>query len=145
MCQTGYRIQEEQPAQGSRDKTVDRAYTAAMRPAYLTAARALQLGREAALLGNHRVAMQEYQDALDLLRTLPPERTRDTLLAHAHLAMYQTLAPARTLVSAQNLALDDRDEAQEHLHLGISYARSTRDPLARAIAEECLSGLDVVM
>ena len=33
----------------------------------------------------------------------------------------------------------------EHLHLGISYARSTRDPLARAIAEECLSGLDVVM
>ena len=139
MCQTGHRIQEEQPAQGSRDKTVDRAYTAAMRPAYLTAARALQLGREAALLGNHRGAMQEYQDALDLLRTLPPERTRDTLLAHAHLAMYQTLAPARTL------ALDDRDEAQEHLHLGISYARSTRDPLARAIAEECLSGLDVVM
>ena len=110
-----------------------------MRPAYLTAARALQLGREAALLGSHRAAVQEYQDALDLLRTLPPERTRDTLLAHAHLAMYQTLA------LDQPRSLAGWPEAQEHLHLGISYARSTRDPLARAIAEECLSGLDVVM
>ncbi|WP_407541252.1 hypothetical protein Q0M94_07690 [Deinococcus radiomollis] len=110
-----------------------------MRPAYLTAARALQLGREAALLGDHQRAVQEYQGALDLLRTLPPERTRDTLLAHAHLAAYQTLS------LAQALSLAGRQDAQNHLHLGISYARSTRDPLARAIAEECLSGLDVVM
>ncbi|WP_424949899.1 hypothetical protein [Deinococcus sp.] len=120
-----------------------------MRPAYLTAARALQLGREAALLGDERTAVQEYQGALDLLRTLPPERTRDTLLAHAHLAMYQTLAPAQfnpTQSSpAHPLSLAGLPEAQEHLRLGISYARSTRDPLARAIAEECLSGLDVVM
>jgi hypothetical protein len=104
-----------------------------VRPAFLTAARALQLGREAALLGDEQRAVEEYQSALDLLRTLPPERTRDTLLAHAHLAAYQTLS------------LAGREDAQNHLHLGISYARSTRDPLARAIAEECLSGLDVVM
>ena len=104
-----------------------------MRPAYLTAARALQLGREAALLGEQHTAMQEYLGALELLRTLPPERTRDTLLAHAHLAAFQTLA------------LAGHRGAQEHLHLGISYARSTRDKVARAIAEECLSGLDVVM
>ena len=55
------------------------------------------------------------------------------LLAHTHLAFYQTLA----LVGSPG--------GQNHLHLGVSYARSTRDPLARAIAEECLSGLDVVM
>lgn len=104
-----------------------------MRPAYLTAARALQKGREAAIEGNDQEAVREYNGALQLLRTLPPERTRDVLLAHTHLAYYQTLA------------FENRDVAQEHLHLGISYARSTRDPLARAIAEECLTGLDIAL
>ncbi|MFC4452394.1 hypothetical protein [Deinococcus sonorensis] len=104
-----------------------------MRPTYLTVARHLQKGREAAVLGDPRHAVEEYAQALELLRGLPPERPRDVLLAHTHLAYYQTLAP------------HGGDIAQEHLHLGISYARSTRDPLARAIAEECLTGLDVVM
>jgi hypothetical protein len=101
-----------------------------MRPAYLTAARLLQLGREAAVEGETGPAMGHYGEALELLRELPPERTRDTLLAHAHLAAYQTLV------------LAGLGQADEHLHLGVSYARSVRDPLARAIAEECLSGLD---
>ena len=104
-----------------------------MRPAYLTAARHLQRGREAAVEGDDQLAVREYTDALHLLRALPPERTRDVLLAHTHLAYYQTLA------------LTARTPAQEHLHLGISYARTTRDPLARAIAEECLSGLEVTL
>ena len=105
-----------------------------MRPAYLSAARHLQLGREYAVEGELRRALAAYQSALDLLRTLPPERTRDVLLAHTHLAFYQTLA------------LDEGSNAgQPHLHLGVSYARSTRDPLARAIAEECLSGLETVL
>ncbi|CAM3951955.1 hypothetical protein [Deinococcus frigens] len=104
-----------------------------MRSAYLTAARSLQLGREWAVEGDQSRALEAYADALSLLRTLPPERTRDVLLAHTHLAFYQTLA----LVGSPG--------GQTHLHLGVSYARSTRDPLARAIAEECLSGLDVVM
>lgn len=104
-----------------------------MRPAYLTAARDLQLGREWALEGEQRKALSAYQDALELLRTLPPERTRDVLIAHVHLAFFQTL----TLV--------DPHAGQEHLHLGVSYARTTRDPLARAIAEECLSGLEAVL
>ncbi|PYE55918.1 hypothetical protein [Deinococcus yavapaiensis] len=102
-----------------------------MRPAYLTAARHLQKGREAAIEGNDQEAVQEYNKALQLLRTLPPERTRDILLAHTHLAYYQTLA------------IENRFVAGEHLHLGVSYARSTRDPLARAIAQECIAGLDV--
>jgi hypothetical protein len=104
-----------------------------MRSAYLTAARSLQLGRGWAVEGDQPRALEAYSDALSLLRTLPPERTRDVLLAHTHLAFYQTLA----LVGSPG--------GQTHLHLGVSYARSTRDPLARAIAEECLSGLDVVM
>lgn len=104
-----------------------------MRPAYLSAARDLQLGREWAVEGDQRRATEAYGDALRRLRALPPERTRDILLAHVHLAFYQTLA------------LVGDSTGQEHLHIGVSYARSTRDPLARAIAEECLSGLDVVM
>ncbi|ADV66586.1 hypothetical protein [Deinococcus maricopensis] len=109
-----------------------------MRPAFLTAARHLQRGRDAAVEGFDQEAVREYNHALQLLRSLPPERTRDVLLAHTHLAYYQTLAPASRRGDAHQVA-------QEHLHLGISYARSTRDPLARAIAEECLSGLDVVL
>lgn len=104
-----------------------------MRPAYLSAARHLQLGREYAVEGEGRKALRAYQDALDLLRTLPPERTRDVLLAHIHLAFFQTLT------------LGGDSPAETHLHLGVSYARTTRDPLARAIAEECLSGLDQVL
>ena len=47
----------------------------------------------------------------------------------------------------QTMALEDKSNkrAQESLHYGVSYARSTRDPLARAIAEECLSGLDIAL
>lgn len=104
-----------------------------MRPAFLTAARDLQMGREWALEGEKEQALGAYHKALDILRVLPPERTRDILLAHTHLAFYQTLS------------LDDAKTGQQHLHLGVSYARTTKDPLARAIAEECLSGLDVVM
>nr|WP_255673634.1 MULTISPECIES: hypothetical protein [unclassified Deinococcus] len=104
-----------------------------VRSAYLTAARALQLGREWAVEGDQRRALSSYEEALGLLTLLPPERTRDVLLAHTHLAFYQTLE----LVGAPG--------SQRHLQLGVSYARSTRDPLARAIAEECLSGLEVVM
>ncbi|UBV42896.1 hypothetical protein LAJ19_01305 [Deinococcus taeanensis] len=104
-----------------------------MRSAYLSAARALQLGRDSAVEGDQDRALRLYGEALDLLAVLPPERTRDVLLAHTHLAFYQTLE----LLGGQG--------SQRHLQLGVSYARSTRDPLARAIAEECLSGLDVVM
>ena len=105
-----------------------------MRPAFLTAARDLQLGREWAVEGETRKAVNAYQDALELLQTLPPERTRDILLAHVHLAFYQTLH-----------LIGDEKGGQHHLHQGVSYARTTRDPLARAIAEECLSGLESVL
>jgi hypothetical protein len=104
-----------------------------MRLAYLNAARSLQLGREAAVEGEISAALDFLEEAQSALRVLPPERTRDVLLAHVHLAFFQAL----TLLGS--------DQAGEHLHLGVSYARSTRDPLARAIAQECLSGLDAVL
>ncbi|MBZ9715168.1 MULTISPECIES: hypothetical protein [Deinococcus] len=104
-----------------------------MRSAYLTAARALQLGREGAVEGDQARALRLYSEALDILTVLPPERTRDVLLAHTHLAFYQTLE-----------LLGGKD-GQRHLQLGVSYARTTRDPLARAIAEECLSGLELAL
>ncbi|WP_420596909.1 hypothetical protein [Deinococcus sp.] len=103
-----------------------------MRPAYLNAARSLQLGREAAVEGEGAAALEYLAAAMNSLRVLPPERTRDVLLSHVHLAFFQTLS----MLGA--------DQADEHLHLGVSYARSTRDPLARAIAQECLSGLEAV-
>lgn len=104
-----------------------------MQPNYLAAARFLQQGREHAIEGEQHRALAAYNQALTLLRTLPPKRTRDVLLAHCYLAYYQTMG------------LNNPQAAQEHLRLGISYARSTRDPLARAIAEECLSGLEIVL
>jgi hypothetical protein len=101
-----------------------------VRPVYYTVAMNLKTGREHAVAGGRDAALTEFENAIRTLKTLPPERTRDILLAHAYLAKYQTLA------------LDNRNAAEESLNLGVSYARSTRDPLARAIAEECLSGLD---
>ncbi|HWG85176.1 MAG TPA: hypothetical protein VNT60_06840 [Deinococcales bacterium] len=100
-----------------------------MRPVYYTVAVNLKTGREHAISGDEKAALAQFDEAIAALRDVPPERTRDVLLAHAYLARYQTLA------------LRDRNVALESLHLGVSYARSTRDPLARAIAEECLSGL----
>lgn len=108
-----------------------------MRPAYLNAARSLQLGREAAIEGDSSAALELLTEALDTLRVLPPERTRDVLLSHVHLAFFQTLAMLKGEQAGQ--------QADKHLHLGVSYARSTRDPLARAIAQECLLGLEAVM
>ena len=104
-----------------------------MRPAYLNAARALQLGREAAVEGESETALDFLAQALSMLRVLPPERTRDVLLAHVHLAFFQALS------------LRGEREADHHLHLGVSYARATRDPLARAIAQECLGGLEAAL
>ena len=101
-----------------------------MRPVYYTIAMHLKTGRELAVAGDADGALAEFHQAVRALRALPPERTRDVLLAHAYLARYQTLT------------LANREAALENLNLGVSYARSTRDPLARAIAEECLAGLE---
>ncbi len=106
-----------------------------MRNIFYSIALNLKLGREKAVAGDKPGALYEFNNAIYGLKEFPPERTRDVLLAHSYLAKYQTLL------------LEDRTKenklALESLHLGVSYARSTKDPIARAIAEECISGLDV--
>jgi hypothetical protein len=104
-----------------------------MRKVYYDVAVHLKTGREKALEGDRDGALGQFSTALKALHQLPPERTRDILLAHAYLNRYQTLA------------LENRDVALESLHLGVSYARSTRDPIARAIAEQCIAGLDIAL
>ncbi len=107
------------------------SYTAAVHEAYYASVKHLAAARERALLGHTDAALRDFQKALRRLQALPPERTRDILLAHAHLGRYQTLV------------LSGRRGGIEHLDLGVSYARSTRDPLARALAEECLRHFEV--
>jgi hypothetical protein len=104
-----------------------------MRSIYYQIAKNLKLGREKALEGDKNGAVQAFDQCLNELRMLPPEQTRDVLLAHSYLNKYQTLA----------LENKDNKRAQESLQRGVSYARSSKDPVARAIAEECLSGLDL--
>ena len=104
-----------------------------MRNQYVQITQKLKLGREKALQGDKNSAVQSFDKCLAELRELPPERTRDVLLAHAYLSKYQTLA----------LEHKENKRALESLQRGVSYARSSKDPIARAIAEECLSGLDL--
>lgn len=102
-----------------------------MRTIYYQIAKNLKLGREKALEGDKNGAIMAFDLCLSELRLLPPEHTRDVLLAHAYLNKYQTLA----------LGHKDNKKANECLQRGVSYARSSKDPVARAIAEECLSRL----
>jgi hypothetical protein len=101
-----------------------------MRSAYYQIAMTLKTGREAALHHDRNAAIQAFDKCIRELKEFPPERTRDVLLAHSYLNKYQTLA------------FEGRESkrAVESLHWGVSYARSTKDPVARAIAEECLMG-----
>ncbi len=104
-----------------------------MRNIYTQIAITLKTGREKALVGDKNGAIQAFDKCLQELRELPPEKTRDVLLAHSYLNKYQTMV------------LDNKDnkKALESLQRGVSYARSSKDPVARAVAEECLSGLDL--
>ena len=96
----------------------------------------LKVARERSLERDWQGALQEFDRAIAHLRELPPDRVRDVLLAHAWLGRYQTLTLEKPNQQPNKTTL-------ESLHMGVSYARSTRDPLARAIAEECLAGLEV--
>ncbi len=100
------------------------------RPQFDTAKQNIQTGRQHAQQGNNQQAQQEFNNAIFTLRQLPPERNRDVLLAQALLQRFKTLVP-------QNQQANN--EALQVLNLGVSYARSTRDPQARQLAEECLA------
>lgn len=93
---------------------------------YQQAAQALQDAQDAAHAGAARLGLRMLEQALDILEVLAPTRERDILLAHAHLGCFQVLG---TL---------GKPQAEYHLRRGVSYARTTRDPEARRLAQECL-------
>ena len=109
-----------------------------MRQDFYQIALYLKVARERALERDANGAIQEFDRAISHLRELPPDRVRDVLLAHAWLGRYQTLM-------LDKAGQQPNKNALESLHVGVSYARSTRDPLARAIAEECLAGLEATV
>jgi hypothetical protein len=100
-----------------------------MRSAYQQIALTLEAGREAALQNDRGGALQAFDKCIRELKELPPERTRDVLLAHSYLNKYQSLAAEGR----------ESKRAVESLHWGVSYARSTKDPVARALAEVCMN------
>lgn len=78
---------------------------------------------------NLNEAMLSFARALRNLHGVRPQRKRDILLAHLHLSRYQA--------GMQRPAEDIRWKNQDKdLRLGYSYARSTKEPHLRALAEE---------
>ena len=80
-------------------------------------------GKALAEGGDVRGALRCFEDALRDLHAVKPQRMRDVLLAYVHLSRYE-------LAASLNPALADSD-----LRLGYSYARTTREPAVRKLAE----------
>lgn len=98
-----------------------------MRELLYNAARHFKRGKSLADRGDVRGAMVAYQDALRDLHAVKPQRMRDVLLAQVYLSRYQ-------------IATDLEPEgARSDLRLGYSYARTTREPSVRQLAEELWS------
>lgn len=81
-------------------------------------------GKELEAAGRRREALEAWQSALRDLHAVKPQRNRDVLLAQVYLACH--------------LASRDEDPASAltSLRFGYSYARTTREPHVRILAEE---------
>ena len=99
-----------------------------MRELLYNAAKHYKRGKALAARGDSRGATVAFQDALRDLHAVRPQRMRDVLLAQVYLSRYQI---AREL---------DPDAAESDLRLGYSYARTTREPTVRQLAEELWRG-----
>lgn len=95
-----------------------------MRTLLYNAAKHFKRGKALAERGDVRGAMVAYGDALRDLHAVRPQRMRDVLLAQVYLSRYQ-------LGAELDLAAADSD-----LRMGYSYARTTREPTVRQLAEE---------
>lgn len=93
---------------------------------YREAAQRAEDAQDAAAAGELKLALRLWEEVLASLRLLPPRLERDTLLALAHLETYLLLRHF------------GKASAPWHLQRGVSYARTTRDPRARALAQQCL-------
>ena len=87
----------------------------------------LQKGKSLAERNDHRGARQAYQQALNTLHALAPNKARDQLLAHVYLSRFQ---------------VPDKKQGQtlHDLRLGYSYAKTSKEPTIRAIAEDLWQG-----
>lgn len=95
-----------------------------MRELLYNAARHYKKGKALAERGDARGALVAYEQALRDLHAVKPQRMRDVLLAQVYLSRYQI---AR---------FSDPQEAAGDLRRGYSYARTTREPTVRRLAEE---------
>lgn len=95
-----------------------------MRELLYNAAKHYKRGRALAERGDLRGAMASYQDALRDLHAVKPQRMRDVLLAQVYLSRYQVAAGLEPTL------------AESDLRFGYSYARTTREPAVRELAEQ---------
>ncbi len=94
-----------------------------MRDLLYDAAKHFKRGKALAERGDVRGAMVAYGDALLDLHAVKPQRMRDVLLAQVYLSRHQIAAA------------HDPKRAATDLRLGYSYARTTREPSVRQLAE----------
>lgn len=94
-----------------------------MRELLYNAARHYKRGKALLERGDVRGAHKAFEEALLDLHAVKPQRMRDVLLAQVYLSRYQA---GREV---------DRRGAQTDLRLGYSYARTTREPSVRQLAE----------
>ncbi len=94
-----------------------------MRELLYNAARHYKRGKSLLERGDVRGALVAFEEALRDLHAVKPQRMRDVLLAQVYLARYQAAADT------------DPGGARADLQLGYSYARTTREPSVRQLAE----------
>lgn len=94
-----------------------------MKALLYSAANHYKQGKQSAEQGDLRAAMKAYSEAISVLHAVKPQRMRDILLAQVHLSRYQVVL------------LTEPDAALEDLRFGYSYARTTKEPKVRELAE----------
>lgn len=95
-----------------------------MRELLYDAAKHYKKGKALAERGDARGALVAYEQALRDLHAVKPQRMRDVLLAQVYLSRYQIAEDS------------DGEGALGDLRRGYSYARTTREPSVRRLAEE---------
>jgi len=94
-----------------------------MRELLYNAAKHFKRGKALSERGDSRGAMIAFEEALEDLHAVKPQRMRDVLLAQVYLSRY--------LLGQES----DPFQADSDLRLGYSYARTTAEPTVRHMAE----------
>lgn len=88
------------------------------------AARHYKRGKALFERGDLRGALVAYSDALRDLHAVQPQRMRDVLLAQVYLSRYQVALKVEPKTAGSDL------------RQGYAYARTTKEPLVREVAEQ---------